>query len=74
LIARRVQYLPISQLEIVTLAFSVWAVLTYILLWNKPKDIKSSFIVKAARFLKPEELIRIAIAGLYIFEQKRRTI
>jgi hypothetical protein len=74
LIARRVRYLPTSQLEIVALAFSVWAVLTYILLWDKPKDIKSSFVVKAARFPKPKELIRIAVAGPYIFGQKRRTI
>lgn len=39
LIVRRAQGLPIAQLEILTLAFSVCGVATYAVYWYKPKDI-----------------------------------
>ena len=38
--ARRARGLSISQLEILTLAFAILAVATYIALWDKPKDIQ----------------------------------
>ena len=40
LCARKARGLSISQLEILTLAFAVLAVATYIVLWDKPKDIQ----------------------------------
>ncbi|KAK3302711.1 uncharacterized protein B0T15DRAFT_497165 [Chaetomium strumarium] len=39
LIVRRAQGLPISQLEVLTLAFAVCGVATYAAYWYKPKDI-----------------------------------
>lgn len=39
-IARRVQHLPITELELVTLAFAALNFVTYGLWWNKPLDVQ----------------------------------
>ncbi|KAJ5741599.1 hypothetical protein N7533_011008 [Penicillium manginii] len=44
-IARRVYDLPISAIEISTVAYVVCAAATYILWWNKPKDMVTRFII-----------------------------
>lgn len=38
-IARAIKELPITQLEIATIAFAVMAILTYAINWGKPKDV-----------------------------------
>ncbi|CZR50406.1 uncharacterized protein PAC_00278 [Phialocephala subalpina] len=66
------RHLPISQLEIVTLAFAVCSGLTYMLLLQKPKDVQTSINVDAARYPTPEEMVRIAVCGPYTFGTARR--
>lgn len=45
IIARAIQRLPISQLELAVLAFSACAVVVYVLNWNKPKGPQIPYIV-----------------------------
>ena len=63
LIARAVRRLPVSQLEIVALAFSVCSLITYGLQWSKPKDCQYAFRVKAVAYPNRAQLISIAAAG-----------
>lgn len=49
LIIRRAQGLPVSQLEVLTLAFAVCGVVTYITCWYKPKDVGVPLYVGKAR-------------------------
>lgn len=44
-IARKVKHLPITQLELVTLAFAALNFLTYTIWWNKPLDVECSMRV-----------------------------
>ena len=39
-IARRIEHLPITELELVTLAFAALNFITYALWWNKPLDVQ----------------------------------
>jgi hypothetical protein len=71
LVERLLHYHRTTQLEIVTFAFSICAAIIFFLVWYKPKDVQTSILVKAVRYPTPEELIRIAVAGPYIFARKR---
>lgn len=42
---RGVTSLPLTQLEIVTVAFSIIAIMTYVANWSKPKDISEPVVV-----------------------------
>lgn len=44
-ICRAFQNLAVTQLEVGTIAFSVCAVLTYVILWKKPKDVELAITV-----------------------------
>jgi len=44
-IARKSQSLPVTELEIVTLAFAILNFATYALWWNKPLDVQDAFPV-----------------------------
>ena len=44
-IARRIERLPITELELVTLAFAALNFITYALWWNKPLDVQCPFRV-----------------------------
>jgi hypothetical protein len=44
-IVRAVKHHPITQLEIFTLAFCACTILTYILWWDKPQDVKTSMTI-----------------------------
>lgn len=44
-IARGVEHIPITELEIVTLAFATLNFVTYALWWNKPVDVQVPFLV-----------------------------
>jgi hypothetical protein len=73
LIARATRHLAISQLEIITVAFAVCAVVTYCFSWNKPQDVKTATTILIPRRLsgkeerdvmelQPEELVEL-LAG-----------
>jgi len=51
IIVRSVQRLPVSQLEVLTLAFAVCGVVTYAVFWYKPKDVFVSIHVGQPRVL-----------------------
>ena len=53
LCARRARNLPISQLEILTLAFAVLAVMTYFALWDRPQGIKVPTTIHLDKFHEP---------------------
>jgi hypothetical protein len=55
--------LTISQLEIVVLAFSVCTFLTYVMIWEKPQDVKTPGVAHATRYPKQEELTELANVG-----------
>jgi len=63
IIARAAQRLPITQLEIVTMSFSVCSVVTYALIWHKPKDVEVRMSLKASRFPTVDEIIQLAARG-----------
>lgn len=71
LIARTVEDLAISQLEIVTLAFALSTLVTYVLQWSKPKDIQTTVSIAAHRLPTSAEIARIAINGPTVFGQRR---
>jgi hypothetical protein len=55
LIVRRAQGLPISQLEVLTLAFAVCGVATYAVYWYKPKDVSVPVDVGEPRIVSSDD-------------------
>jgi len=55
LIARAARHLAISQLEIITVAFAVCAVVTYCFSWNKPQNVKTATTIFIPRHLSCKE-------------------
>ncbi|KAJ7059212.1 hypothetical protein C8F01DRAFT_1254896 [Mycena amicta] len=47
-IARTAQHLPLTKLEVVTLAYAVVNIFTWLLWWGKPMDIRDPVVVEAA--------------------------
>ena len=45
-IARKIQGLPVTELEIITLGFAALNFATYALWWNKPLDVRVPFVVR----------------------------
>ncbi|CAG8032567.1 unnamed protein product [Penicillium olsonii] len=72
IIIRFTQDLPTSQLELLTLAFAICSVFTYILLIDKPKDVQTSCTINAVRRPSTEELILIANTGPTFVASRRR--
>lgn len=60
IIARASQHLAISQLEITTFAFAACAIITWILLWHKPQDVKVPTYVDISKTLSREQIIQLA--------------
>ena len=60
MIARASEDLAISLLEVMTLAFAVCAIATYILLWHKPQDVMTPTYVDATDILTREQVIGLA--------------
>ncbi len=60
LVVRAAKSLPVSQLEILTLAYSACAIVTYLILWSKPQDVKTPITIKATRRPTIEQLIALA--------------
>ena len=48
-IARRIEHLPLTELELVTLAFAALNLVTYALWWNKPLNVQCPFRVPLKR-------------------------
>lgn len=55
--------LPTSQLEVLTLSFAICSSITYIMLIDKPQDVRTSYTIKAVRHPSAEDLICMANAG-----------
>lgn len=72
-IARRATGVDSSQLEIMAVAFSVVAFLTYLCLLYKPKGVQCVTPVQASRYASAEELIEIGLVGPESFYQGPRT-
>lgn len=60
MIARASEGLAISLLEIMTLAFAICAIATYILLWHKPQDVMTPTYIDAPNILTREQVIGLA--------------
>ena len=60
MIARASEGLAISLIEIMTLAFAVCAIATYILLWHKPQDVMTPTYIDATHILTREQVIGLA--------------
>jgi hypothetical protein len=60
LIVRRIEGLPSSLLEIMVVAFSACAFITYLLFFPKPQGVKVPRYIHAARYPTPEEIGIIA--------------
>ncbi|KAI9843437.1 MAG: hypothetical protein M1838_002613, partial [Thelocarpon superellum] len=59
-VARAVQNLAISLLEVTVLAFASCAILTYLVLWHKPQDVRTPVYIDLPRVLTREEIIGLA--------------
>lgn len=54
-LARAVKRLPVTELEIITLAFALVNLITYVLWWNKPQDVNSPHRVQMISYeIQPE--------------------
>ncbi|KAL8791889.1 MAG: hypothetical protein Q9195_005551 [Heterodermia aff. obscurata] len=60
IIARSFQGLATTLLEITVLAFAACALVTYILLWHKPQDVKEPIYVDIDKILTREQIINLA--------------
>lgn len=74
LITRVSRGLATTQLEIVTLAFAVISIITYILLYNRPKDVQTVRELYANRYPTPDELSDIATTGPSSLFMTRRDV
>ncbi|KAJ5510814.1 hypothetical protein N7453_002917 [Penicillium expansum] len=54
--------LPLTQLEIFTLSFTICSI-PYIMLINKPQDVQASYPIKAVRHPSAQDLVFIADTG-----------
>jgi len=63
LIGRRSNNLPLSQLEIATLAFAASSLFTYILLWERPRGIEHRYKIEASQLPKKTDFTSLAQTG-----------
>lgn len=74
LVTRLKRGIPTTQLEIVTLAFAVVSIITYGLIYRRPKDVETVREIYASRYPTPDELTRIANWGPQGFGTLRQDI
>jgi len=68
LIGRKTNSLPVSQLEIATLAFAASSLITYLSLWDRPRAIERRIKIEAARLPTASDYDDLALWGpSYIF-------
>lgn len=63
-IARHIEHLPITELELVTLAFAALNFATYALWWNKPLNVQCAFRVPLKAGGKVEGIEKVQGAGI----------
>ena len=72
MISRATEGLAISLLEIMTLAYAVCSIVTYILLWHKPQDVMTPTYIDATNILTREQIIglsaRSPVSTLFVKE------
>lgn len=74
LIVRLCQWKSTSQLEILSLSFAGITAVTYVLLWDKPKDMTCSIVTEARKYPESSDnLIHLALVGPIALSPKRLT-
>jgi hypothetical protein len=63
LITRTTRRYPSTQLEIMTLAFAVCSLVTYVVSLRKPQDVRVPIRIQAQRYPTPSEILTIANSG-----------
>ncbi|CZR69923.1 uncharacterized protein PAC_19824 [Phialocephala subalpina] len=63
LIVRYKQNIISSQLEVVTLAFSACSVVTYAILWDRPRGVTTRYRIKATKAANMDEILWLATFG-----------
>lgn len=71
IIVRQSQGLPVSQLEVVTLAFAACSLFTYLLLWSKPQDVQAATEIRATRRPEVHEIRSLTEAAPAVFGPHR---
>lgn len=74
LIVRRAHGIPTTQIEVLALAFTLCSIITYCLLYNRPKDVQTVRELIAVRYPTPEELTRIANVGPRAYGWHRQSV
>ncbi|KAH8126037.1 hypothetical protein LI328DRAFT_166623 [Trichoderma asperelloides] len=72
LIARAIQNLPFTQLEITTVAFAATAIIIYSIDFIKPKDLNVPFYVSVSKEVEYEDFVEIAQAAPFAYVQGKR--
>ncbi|PTB38232.1 hypothetical protein M441DRAFT_82417 [Trichoderma asperellum CBS 433.97] len=72
LIARAIQNLPFTQLEITTVAFAATAIIIYSIDFIKPKDLNVPFYVSVSKEVEYEHFVEIAQAAPFAYVQGKR--
>lgn len=72
LIARAIQNLPFTQLEITTFAFAATAIIIYSIDFIKPKDLNVPFYVSVSKEVEYEHFVEIAQAAPFAYVQGKR--
>lgn len=60
---RLVRRIPTTQLEIVTLAFTICSIFTYLLFLSRPKDVHTVREIDASGYPTPSEILQIAVVS-----------
>jgi hypothetical protein len=72
IITRAIQHLAITLFEITVLAFAACALLTYLLFWQKPQDVKVPCYIDASNVLTRENVIELAarshVSSIFAYE------
>ena len=63
LLIRTIRKLPSSQLEIAVLAFSISSLITYLILWGRPRGINRRYRIAADRLPREIDVQRMGVAG-----------
>jgi len=65
IITRAAAKLPITQLEIATVAFAASSILTYSYYWSKPQSVKAPIVIEVKRKAWPDLVAYVAAYGLF---------
>ena len=57
-LARQVRHLPVTELELVTLAFAVTNTMTYLFWWNKPLNVECTVLIALKKSISDEDWLK----------------